>query len=301
MKSLKTCLRYPGGKSRAVTKMDPYFPDLRNYKEFREPFLGGGSVAIYITKKYPDLTIWANDLYEPLVNFWQQLQMFGTDLKNALSDLKSSHNDPVSAKILFLSSKVKVGDISVNNFDRAVAFYIVNKCSFSGLTESSSFSPQASNANFSMRGIEKLPDYSQLISKWRITNYSYDYMMDGNRNVFMYLDPPYDIKDNLYGNKGSMHKGFDHDKFAVDCDNNNNMDQLISYNSDQLVKDRFKNWNAAEFDLTYTMRSVGEYMRDQKQRKELLLFNYNKNSKIQFSFDGCYNYNKLKSEGLVDD
>lgn len=300
MKSLKTCLRYPGGKSRAVTKMDPYFPDLRNYKEFREPFLGGGSVAIYITKKYPDLTIWANDLYEPLVNFWQQLQMFGTDLKNALSDLKSSYNDPVSAKILFLSSKVKVGDISVNNFDRAVAFYIVNKCSFSGLTESSSFSPQASNANFSMRGIEKLPDYSQLISKWRITNYSYDYMMDGNRDVFMYLDPPYDIKDNLYGNKGSMHKGFDHDKFAVDCDNNN-MDQLISYNSDQLVKDRFKNWNAAEFDLTYTMRSVGEYMRDQKQRKELLLFNYNKNPKIQFAFDGCYNYNKLKSERLVDD
>ncbi|NBW19106.1 MAG: DNA adenine methylase, partial [Caulobacteraceae bacterium] len=291
MKSLKTCLRYPGGKSRAVTKMDPYFPDLRNYKEFREPFLGGGSVAIYITKKYPDLTIWANDLYEPLVNFWQQLQMFGTDLKNALSDLKSSYNDPVSAKILFLSSKVKVGDISVNNFDRAVAFYIVNKCSFSGLTESSSFSPQASNANFSMIGIEKLPDYSQLISKWRITNYSYDYMMDGNRDVFMYLDPPYDIKDNLYGNKGSMHKGFDHDKFAVDCDNNN-MDQLISYNSDQLVKDRFKNWNAAEFDLTYTMRSVGEYMRDQKQRKELLLFNYNKNPKIQFAFDGCYNYNK---------
>jgi len=300
MKSLKTPLRYPGGKSRAVTKMDPYFPDLRNYKEFREPFLGGGSVAIHITKKYPDLTIWANDLYEPLVNFWQQLQMFGTDLKNALADLKSSHNDPVSAKTLFLSSKVNVGDISVNNFDRAVAFYIVNKCSFSGLTESSSFSPQASNSNFSMRGIEKLPDYSQLISKWRISNFSYDYMMDGNRNVFMYLDPPYDIKDNLYGNKGSMHKGFDHDKFAADCDNND-MDQLISYNSDQLVKDRFKNWNAAEFDLTYTMRSVGEYMRDQKQRKELLLFNYNKNPKIQLAFDGCYNYDRLKKEGLIDD
>jgi len=300
MKSIKTCLRYPGGKSRAVTKMDPYFPDLRYYNEFREPFLGGGSVAIYITKKYPDLTIWVNDLYEPLVNFWQQLQMFGTDLKNALADLKSSHNDPVSAKTLFLSSKVKINDISVNNFDRAVAFYIVNKCSFSGLTESSSFSPQASNSNFSMRGIEKLPDYSQLISKWRISNFSYDYLMDGNRNVFMYLDPPYDIKDNLYGNKGSMHKGFDHDKFAIDCDNND-MDQLISYNSDQLVKDRFKNWTAAEFDLTYTMRSVGEYMRDQKQRKELLLFNYNKNPKIQSNFNGCYNYNKLKSEGLVDD
>jgi DNA adenine methylase len=253
--------------------MDPYFPDLRNYDEFREPFLGGGSVAIHITKKYPNLDIWVNDLYEPLVNFWQQLQMFGSDLKDKLVDLKSTHNNPESAKELFLTSKEKINDQSLPSLDRAVAFYIVNKCSFSGLTESSSFSPQASNANFSMRGIEKLPSYSKLISHWRITNYSYDYLMDGNKGAFMYLDPPYDIKDNLYGRKGSMHKGFDHDKFAADCDAND-MDQLVSYNSDQLVKDRFKNWNAAEFDLTYTMRSVGEYMREQKQRKELLLFNY---------------------------
>ena len=50
LKSYKTPLRYPGGKSRACTKMDPYFPDLRDYVEFREPFLGGGSVAIHISK-----------------------------------------------------------------------------------------------------------------------------------------------------------------------------------------------------------------------------------------------------------
>ena len=273
MKALKTPLRYPGGKSRACEKMGPYFPDLRNYDEFREPFLGGGSVAIYITKKYPNLDIWVNDLYEPLVNFWQQLQIFGIDLKNKLVDLKTANNTPELAREIFLQAKEQINDQSLPSIDRAVAFYIVNKCSFSGLTESSSFSPQASNANFSLRGIEKLPAYSALIANWRITNYSYDYLMDGNKGAFMYLDPPYDIKDNLYGRKGSMHKGFDHDKFAADCDVND-MDQLISYNSDQLVKDRFNNWNAAEFDLTYTMRSVGEYMRDQKTRKELLLMNY---------------------------
>jgi len=280
--------------------MDPYFPDLRDYDEFREPFLGGGSVAIHITKKYPNLDIWVNDLYEPLVNFWQQLQTFGIDLKSELVDRKLAYNTPELARELFLKSKDHVNDKTQSNFNRAVAFYIVNKCSFSGLTESSSFSPQASNSNFSLRGIYKLPEYSKLIEKWRITNYSYDYLMDGNKGAFMYLDPPYDIKDNLYGRKGSMHKGFDHDKFAADCDAND-MDQLVSYNSDQLVKDRFKNWNAAEFDLTYTMRSVGEYMREQKERKELLLFNYTKNPKIQFNFDGCYNYDRLKKEGLVDE
>jgi DNA adenine methylase len=273
LKQLKTPLRYAGGKSRACVKMDPYFPDLRDYDEFREPFLGGGSVAIHITKKYPNLDIWVNDLYEPLVNFWQQLQMFGYDLKSELVDRKLTYNTPELARELFLKSKEHINDKTQSNFNRAVAFYIVNKCSFSGLTESSSFSEQASNSNFSLRGIYKLPEYSEMIAKWRITNYSYDYLMDGNKGAFMYLDPPYDIKDNLYGRKGSMHKGFDHDKFAADCDNND-MDQLVSYNSDQLVKDRFKNWNAAEFDLTYTMRSVGEYMREQKTRKELLLFNY---------------------------
>ena len=273
MKDFKTPLRYPGGKSRAVQKISQYFPDLKNYDEFREPLLGGGSVAIYVTKMFPDLDIWVNDLYEPLVNFWQQLQMFGHDLSNSLTQLKITCDTTDKAKQLFLVSKEKINDKDVSNFDRAVAFYVVNKCSFSGLTESSSFSEQASQNNFSMRGIEKLFGYSEIIEKWRITNYSYDYLMDGNMGAFMYLDPPYDIKDNLYGNKGSMHKGFDHDKFVADCDSNN-MDMMVSYNSSQLIKDRFKNWKAIEFAHTYTMRSVGDYMKDQHERKELVLINY---------------------------
>ena len=276
IKSYKTPLRYPGGKSRACIKMDQYFPDLRNYTEYREPFLGGGSVAIHITKKYPHLKITVNDLYEPLYNFWIQLQQFGTELKDLLMEYKSHNPNPDTAKKLFLESKELVNDKTIDSLDRAARFYIINKCSFSGLTESSSFSQQASNSNFTIRGIEKLPGYQEIISGWNINQYSYEYLMreDIHDGIFMYMDPPYDIKDNLYGKKGSMHKEFSHDDFAKSCEiYNSNM--LISYNSDQLVKNRFKNWNVAEFDLTYTMRSVGEYMREQKTRKELLLFNYN--------------------------
>ena len=279
MKSLKTPLRYPGGKSRACTKMDPYFPDLRDYKEYREPFLGGGSVAIHVAKKYPHLNIWVNDFYQPLVNFWQQLQDRGDILKDTLVDLKTSNNTPELAKELFLQSKEKVNDQTLSAIDRAVHFYVVNKCSFSGLTESSSFSAQASSNNFTLRGIEKLPGYSKIISDWKITNLTYEQLLTDDKECFTYLDPPYEIGSNLYGRRGSMHKGFDHDTFAGDCDRFIGH-QLISYNSSQLIKDRFTDWNAAEFDLTYTMRSVGEYMRDQKERKELLLFNYEMRSEI---------------------
>ena len=275
-KGLKTPLRYPGGKSRACTKMGQFFPDLREYVEFREPFLGGGSVAIHVSKLYPHLKITVNDLYEPLINFWMNLQMFGDDLTRDLKNLKIAHCNQDSARCLFAEMKDVINDTKYTNLERAVAFYVVNKCSFSGLTESSSFSAQASDSNFSMRGIEKLPEYSEIISHWHINSYSYEYCFrtDIHDGLFMYMDPPYDIKDNLYGKKGAMHKSFDHDKFASDCDEHNNIKMLISYNSDQLVKDRFKNWKASEFKLTYTMRSVGEYMRDQQERKELLLFNY---------------------------
>ena len=97
MKSYKTPLRYPGGKSRACKKMDPYFPDLRDYKEYHEPFIGGGSVALHITKKYPHLKVWVNDLHYPLATFWQQLQENGSKMESILDELKSKYPDPDTA------------------------------------------------------------------------------------------------------------------------------------------------------------------------------------------------------------
>ena len=273
--SLKTPLRYPGGKSRAIKKMAPYFPNLGEYDEYREPFLGGGSVALHVAQTYPSISIWVNDLYEPLYTFWKQLQISGKKLTNELRQLKSRYPDRGSARGLFLEAREYLNRDLFNSepFHRAISFYIVNKCSFSGLTESSSFSAQASDQNFSMRGIEKLPYYSELIQKWHITNLSYEKLMTNDDSVFLYLDPPYSIKDNLYGKKGTMHSGFSHETFHKTCDKYK-VDQMISYNSDNLIKERFQGWKAQEYDHTYTMRSVGDYMKDQQKRKELILLNY---------------------------
>ena len=183
------------------------------------PFLGGGSVAIHMSKMYPHLKITVNDLYEPLINFWINLQTFGDELTKELKNLKITNCNQDSARCLLAEMKDVINNSKYTDLERAVAFYVVNKCSFSGLTESSSFSAQASDSNFSMRGIEKLPEYSEIISHWHINSYSYEYCFrtDTHEGLFMYLDPPYDIKDNLYGKKGAMHKGFDHDQFAEDC------------------------------------------------------------------------------------
>ena len=101
-------------------------------------------------------------------------------------------------------------------------------------------------------------------------------MLSDEEETYIYLDPPYEIKSNLYGRKGDMHKGFDHDEFATICDKSTSP-ILISYNSSQLIRDRFDGWTVAEFAHTYTMRSTGCYNKEQASRKELVLLNYERN------------------------
>ena len=262
-----TPLRYPGGKSRAIKFLSQHLPEIESY---REPFLGGGSMALYVTQTYPNTDVWVNDLYYPLYAFWMTLRDHGQQLCDDLRELKTELGESYDAhRMAFDDAKDKLNnDIYESGFN----FYVANKCSFSGLTANSSFSKQASRANFTFRGIDKLPALSELIQGWRITNHSYEEMLYG-RNAFVFLDPPYAIKDNLYGNKGDMHKSFDHEWFAAQaCASENKC--MITYNSELFIKNRFPDWYQKDWDLTYTMRSSGTYTKDQKKRKELLLLNY---------------------------
>lgn len=268
-----TPLRYPGGKSRAIKFLSQHLPKIESY---REPFLGGGSMALYVTQTYPNTDVWVNDLYYPLYAFWVTLRDHGQQLCDDLRELKTELGESYDAhRMAFDDAKDKLNnDIYESGFN----FYVANKCSFSGLTANSSFSKQASRANFTFRGIDKLPALSELIQGWRITNQSYEELLYG-RNAFVFLDPPYAIKDNLYGNKGDMHKSFDHKLFAAyACASENKC--MVTYNSELFIKDRFPDWYQKDWNLTYTMRSSGTYTKDQKKRKELLLLNYEQQTSL---------------------
>ena len=279
----KTPLRYPGGKSKALPKLCEHLPNLNTYDEYREPFLGGGSVAIHISRMYPNLQVWVNDLYEPLYQFWRILKRNVDDLKSELLELKEEHSDSegYTDSNLFYEKKEYLEKplTDTTPMGRAVAFYVTNKCSFSGLSMNSSYSRLASKQNFKADSIKYLPKFSKLIQNWEITNLSYERLLFDDLNQintkkFLYLDPPYEIKSNLYGTKGDMHKGFSHELFAKDC-MKCDIDQLISYNESVLDEDRFKGWIASTYEHTYSLRhSDKKYIENQKQRKELLLKNY---------------------------
>mgnify|MGYP003111911146 CR=1 FL=1 len=272
---LTTPIRYPGGKSKAVKKLYKLLPNIEEYEEWREPFLGGGSMSIEMTKIFPDMKIWVNDLYPALYTFWTSVQSDGDNMCERLLQMKSECYTPELAKSILGEQKEIINDDVSSKFDKSVAWYFANRNSFSGLTETGTYSDQANKMSFTTNIINKLPHYQKLIRNWKFTNGSYDVLLkDNNPKAFVYLDPPYEIKDStLYGKKGNMHLNFNHDDFAKNC-SECGMDCMVSYNADQFIKDRFPEWNQIEFDHTYSMRSTGDYMENQKGRKELVLTNY---------------------------
>jgi DNA adenine methylase len=274
---LKTCLRYPGGKSKATKTLAPWYPE--NFKEYREPFIGGGSVAFYTTQAYPDVPIWINDLYVPLYNFWIQLRDNGEELSERLKEIKTKASDfgtqddkDTAHKELFNQTLVDIN--SQEGLERAASFFVLNKCSFSGLTENSTFSVTASRSNFSFVGIEKLKEYSKLMKNWKITNIDYSEVMNASGDdVFVFLDPPYDIKDFLYGKNREMHKSFDHDIFAENiykCPHK----FMITYNVNDRLLELYKDYELTYWKLRYSMAHRGDKGTDENLKTELLVTNY---------------------------
>ena len=278
LKALKTPLRYPGGKSKAIKTLSVWYPKV--ISEYREPFIGGGSIAIDVTKSNPDIPVWINDLYVPLYNFWVQLRDNGQDLSESVREQKekmlesgTQEEKDKFAKELFDRYRKDID--TYNDFQKAVAFFVMNKCSFSGLTENSTFSRTAANSNFSLVGADKLAEFSKLINHWKITNIDYSEVMnaDGPDNTFVFLDPPYDIKDFLYGKNREMHKSFDHDEFAENvykCPHK----FMITYNVNEKLEELYKDYELNYWKLRYSMAHRGDKGTNDNVKTELLVTNY---------------------------
>jgi DNA adenine methylase len=71
MKSVLSVLRYPGGKSRMLGSLAPYILGmLQGEKSYGEPFVGGGSIALYVANRFPDMRLCLNDKDPLIAGLW---------------------------------------------------------------------------------------------------------------------------------------------------------------------------------------------------------------------------------------
>jgi len=276
MAKIKSPLRYPGGKSRAAEWLVSFFPE---FEEYREPFLGGGSVFIKAKQTYPPIGIinnkafyrkyWINDLYYDLYCFWCAVQCQPAFLKHYIEIWREQY--PNGKELYkYLTENL----FMFSGIERAAAFFILNRITFSGTSLSGGYSQQAFEKRFTESSIKRFTDIVPLMNMTNITNLDYSKLLEEDgENVFIFMDPPYHsaTKSALYGKNGELHIGFDHERFAEEVKKCKHK-WMITYDDCEYTRELFKDYQITPFELMYGMRNVTKG--NEMKGKEILITNY---------------------------
>lgn len=265
----KSPLRYPGGKSKAIGKILPYIP--LTIHEYREPFIGGGSVFLAVKQTFGDRiqSYWINDLNVDLYCFWAYVQK---DIQALADEVERIKSNASNGRELFKT--LTQANQELNDFERAVRFFVLNRITFSGTVDSGGYSQQAFERRFTDSSIDRLRKLGAHLSSTLVTNGDYETLIrqDGE-DVFIFLDPPYlsATKSKLYGVKGNLHTDFNHERFAKimrDCPHQ----WLITYDDSPKIRELFSFATIVEWTLQYGMNNYKQT--SAAEGRELMIKNY---------------------------
>ena len=190
-------IRFPGGKSKHVYRILQYFNEQET--EYREPFVGGGSVYLGGTLF---TNSWINDLDEGVYDLWRRVK----EDPNSLIDHIEEHTpvldhrkDPKRIKAaLALWKKVKL-DTNNKLFSPGYRFLFLSKTCFSGVVTGGPTGGTIQNHKYNLTSrwakqqtIKRIREVHRRLWDCKITNFSWEEVVKhAGENVAMYLDPPY--------------------------------------------------------------------------------------------------------------
>ena len=246
MQTLKSPLRYPGGKSRAVKQILSYFPE--NITTVCSPFLGGGSIELALAQK--GIKVYAYDNFKPLINFWQELLQHPKRLRNQVKGFY-----PLSKSQFYILQKNE----KLPKEKQAAAFYALNRSSFSGVTFQGGMSPN--HPRFTRKGIDSLATFKA--SCFHVAHMDFTQSISKHPDDFLYLDPPYYNAAQLYGNGNFSNKQFDHVQSATLLKTRTRW--ILSYNDCAYIRRLYKGHKIVKLHWSYGMNK-------NKQSSEILIF-----------------------------
>jgi DNA adenine methylase len=239
-------LRYPGGKNRAIKAIYSWIPEKET--QLCSPFLGGGSIELACTTR---MKVWGADIFEPLVDFWQVLLKNPDQLADQVlkyHPLSRTRFYDLQKHYIHLKEKV----------ERAAAFFVLNRSSFSGTTLSGGMSP--GHPRFTPSAIERLRSFR--VQNFEVECADFRDVIPKHVNAFLYLDPPYMNGQALYGVKGDVHKEFDHRALAELLRKRERW--ILSYNDGREVRELYSKYCILSIEWNYGMSK-------DKQSREILI------------------------------
>jgi DNA adenine methylase len=271
-------LRYPGGKSRASKILDKYVPS--EVTTVVSPFFGGGSFENHLALR--GVTVLGYDLCQPLVDFWgyflnDREKLFSKFRDLSLEILKPEYYGEISKenrqiqRTLFKHWK----EIAINSedpFERGVHYFALNRGAFSGMTLIAG--PMSTRYINSKMGVSATDNLEKIDFRVKSVGFQNCFItLEKHQNEFLYLDPPYvmetESKESIYGDKGDLHRGFDHTALRDSLANHKGR-WVLSYLDVPLIRDLYSEFSIQTETWRYTMKPGGS----RPQGKELVITNF---------------------------
>lgn len=243
----------------------------KNATEYREPFVGGGSVYFYARSTAFAKSYWINDKFKELVSFWRAVQNPETckQIQIELEEMRSRFSSSDEIKEFFITAR-KEEDLC--EYREALLFFFFNRVTFSGTTRAGGFSKLASERRFTASSIERLTPMPNALRDTEITNLGFEKVIQKpGKDVFIFLDPPYFTASKLYGLGGSLHE-FDHELLA-DCLRRSDHKFLITYDDCKEIRSLYDFAKIQSWSLQYGMNNCNAN-HTSKVGSEIFISNY---------------------------
>lgn len=178
---IKTPFRYPGGKYYALKYLLPFINQIP-HDEYREPFVGGGSVFFGKQKVKRN---WINDIDKNLVNIYKMFQHENNHLEL---------NNILSKEIASPERYKEIKQVKpANALEKACRYYYLNRTSFSGKMISSSWGYREKRSIPPHRWNEIINPAHEKLEGVKITDLDFETVITqkSSLKVLIYVDPPY--------------------------------------------------------------------------------------------------------------
>lgn len=254
---MKTLLRYPGGKAKAIKALEKYIPE--NTTKIVSPFFGGGSLEFHLASQ--GIEVEGYDIFKPVVNFWKAVK---NDKQKLVEEIRK-HLPINKEKFSYLQNVLrhKNDGLFTLDYEAAAIFFILNRCSFSGTTLAGGYSDQAALGRLTESSIQRVLNFD--FFKVNVINKSFDEVIP-DTDEFLFCDPPYYLgkKSNLYGNNGEDHRNFNHELLAKLLKEKKSW--VLCYNDHDYIRELYKDYR-----IEFPKWNYG--MSQDKKSKEIVILN----------------------------
>ncbi len=272
MKNYKCLCRYTGGMTQRIKYYVKHLPD--EITEYREPFVGGGSVTAKVTAtREPIDKIWINDLSPVVYSMYAAVVWHTEAIKQAVHDYTPSKAEH-RRKVIKLRAMRQTPTTDAEIVQTALDKLVVQTLSFGGFGEetlslSSNFAQHWNPTNL----CDRINYFAVILRKARITDYDFTKLFEADGRSTVFCDSPYwttGTGETLQRRKQtakSMYRfsfsDFDHLRLADRvrwCDHH----VVMSYDNSEFIRDLYSSFAQVTVQPVY-------YAGRQREATELLI------------------------------